>query len=225
MMLRRDCKLWSVRLKRPSVIFVVGAIGMLTYGQQKTLTVGDVPSTVSGKVFMSTPVVQLKKGEVRRANFIIGNGTQSVWDVRVHEFVMREHTIKYPVIGIVSCASSAADGGCSVIASTTVVTADLSAGEEVHSDGYMVQATRAVKAGEKVPTMLFIWKNGQSMTSIEASSEGKSKDDAAKQRPWLTIFDERLQPGDRTHIVDAWRSSKEAVVGLLAMKGMWTSDK
>jgi len=224
-MLLWNSKVSCARLKGSLLVFLVGATGILTYGQQKTLTVGDVPPAVSSKAFTTTPVVQLKKGEVRPANFIIGNGSQSVWDVRVHEFVTGGHKVRYPVLAIVNCSSSAADGNCSMVASTTVMTVDLKAGEEVYSDGYVLEATRAVKAGETVPTLLFIGKKGQSIMSIEAAPDAKDKGNSAKPQPWLTIFDERLKPSDRSQAVEAWRNSNATAASMLALPEMWKSDK
>src|SRR5258708_26320215 len=133
--------------------------------------------------------------------------------VRVHKFVIGGHPVKYPVLGSVNCkgAGSGADSNCTVFASTTVITADMRAGEVLHSGGYLLEATRVVKIGEAVPTLLFIGNKGQSILSIEAALKTKDKGDAAKPQPWLTIFHERLKPGDRTPILKAWRGAKKTL--------------
>lgn len=198
---------------------------MLAYGQQKTITVGDVPAAVTTKAFVNTPVVQFRKGEVRPANFVIGNGSESLWDVRAHEFVINGHSVRFPVLGIINCSGSTAGADCSVVASMTNMKVDLRVGEEAHYDGYVLEAARTVKAGETVPTLLIISKKGQSVISIEAAPDAKSKGEAAKPQPWLTIFDERLKQSDRTLTLGAWRDANETVASMLVVPGMLTPDR
>ena len=199
-----------LNLKIALTVFLIAGVGALSYGQDKAITVGDIPLKVSSKVFTTKPVATFEKGASEPAYFIIRSGGYEGWSVRMRDFVIGEQTVKYPVFGIVNCSGFDSTGYCTMIASTTVFTADIKAGEALRSGGYLIEAKRSVKAGEAVPTLLLIGNSSYSILSIEAAPATKEKGDAAKPQPWLTIFDERLKPGDRSLALETWRSSNVA---------------
>lgn len=200
-------------------MFLIGAAARLTYSQDRTITLGDVPPAVSSGAFATTTVLPLKKGDVLPAQFVFGHGCTSSWTVRVHGFVNGDRTAKYPVAGIINCTGSDSDS-FGVFASTTVIRADTRTNVAQHSGGYLIEANRAVKAGETVPTLLFMRNGIYSIMSIEPAQGQKGKSDAATTQPWLTAFDERLKPSDRTLILAAWRASNDTVAGLFVVPGL-----
>jgi hypothetical protein len=188
-------------------LFLSATVGTLTHGQDKTITV----PTLSAKAFVTTPAITLlKHGDA--GNLVIGSGRNTYWDERVHDFMIGGQTVKYPVFGIVPSSGSDSSGNFTVFASTTVIREDVNAGEVLRSGGYLVEAKRAIKAGEAIPTLLLTADlKAYSIISIDAAPKGKDKSDVAKPQPWLTIFRELATPRDRAMALEAWRISNETV--------------
>jgi hypothetical protein len=173
---------------------------------------------VSAAAFTTTAVLGLKGGKLP-ANLVIGNGCLQSWDVRTHVFLNGNHKITYPVIGIVGCTGSGSNG-ITVFAATTVFKADTRI-EPSRSGGYLIEPKQVVKAGDAVPSLLFIGKNFNSIVSIESVTGQKDKGDTSTVQPWLTIFDERLKPSERTAVLDAWRAANSYVATTLKIPGQF----
>jgi hypothetical protein len=206
-------------LKR--AVLVIGVVGTLTHGQERTITLTAVPPTVSTGAFTTIKVLALEEGHDLPAQFVIGQGCTSVWDVRVHAFVNGDRTVKYPVVGIVSCPQFGSTS-FGVFASTTSVKVDLKGDKASHTGGYLMGAKQAIKAGEAVPSLLFMRGDYYSIMSIEPLPRQNGKSDAATVEPLLTIFDEHLKQSDRALALRAWRASNDALSGgVLNVPGLW----
>ncbi|MGA9987143.1 MAG: hypothetical protein WBP69_05130 [Terriglobales bacterium] len=201
----------SPRFLKPVFVLAIGVVGTLAFGQDRTITLSAVPPTVSNGAFTTTKVLALEAGRTLPGQFIIGHGCTQVWDVRVHAFVNGDRTVKYPVIGIVSCPEFESRS-FAAFASTTSVKADLKAGQTSHSGGYLIAAKQAIKAGDAIPSLLFMRGDYYSIMSIEPLPQQNGKSDATLE-PFLTIFDERLKESDRTLALQAWRASNNALSG------------
>jgi hypothetical protein len=203
---------------RPTIalaLFLGATVGTLSLGQDKTITV----PTLSAKAFVTTPAIKLlRHGDA--GNLVMGDGRDTYWDERVHDFVIGGQTVKYSVFGIIPGSGSDSAGNFTVFASTTVIREDVRAGEVLRSGGYLVEAKRAMKAGESIPTLLLTTdQKAYSILSIEAApaTKGKDKRDAAKSQPWLAIFGEHATPRDRALALEAWRISNEIAANLRAI--------
>jgi hypothetical protein len=205
-------------VKRVLLIVLVGAWAAPAHGQGQSITIGLSPPAISTEAFSTDVAAPLQKGQTLAANFVIGGGCQSTWTVRAHAFGSGDRAPKFPVIGIVNCSGSAADG-FGVFAATTVVKGALRTGEVQHFAGYLVEAKRPVGANESVPTLLFMRKNLYSVISIEQLNQQKDTNKAAVAEPWLTIFDERQTPDDQRLVLETWRKSNDTVANLLAVPG------
>jgi len=206
-------------LKRASMVLLIGAGGALTYGQDRTITLSAFPATVSTAAFTTTEVLPPEKGQAVPAQFVIGHGCTQSWDVRVHAFVNADRTVKYSVVGLVNCPEFGSRS-FGVFASTTLIKMDLESNEASHSGGYLMESKRALKAGETVPSLLFMRGDYYSIMSIEPAQGKQDKGDAAAQ-PWLSIFDERLKQSDRTLALQAWQTANDTVPGMLNIPGMF----
>ena len=196
-----------IALKVTIVVFLFGAVGTLANGQ---ITLGDLPGAVSNKAFTSTPVAPLKKGTVLASSYIMDNwcGKQS-WGFDSYDFLIGGNTVTFPVIGLMDCSGSDSTGNYTVLASKTVFAVDIKAGELLHSGGYLIEAKRAIKAGETIPTLLFWGSGGDSFLSIEEAPKAEGNNSTAKPQPLLTIFDEHMKPNERTSVVGArWIAKK-----------------
>jgi hypothetical protein len=207
------------RARAASAVLLIGLVAALTYGQNQTITSGEVPPTFSNPAFTSNAVAPLKKGDALPANFVIGHGCMEAWDPRVHVFVNGDQTVKYPVSGVVNCSDSDS-GSFAVFASTTVIRTDMRADQASRANGYLIESKRAIKAGEAVPTLIFMGNGVYSIVSIESAHGQTDKGNTAIAEPWLTIFDTRLKPSDQLLVVQAWRASNETVTGLLSVPGL-----
>jgi hypothetical protein len=98
-------------------------------------------------------------------------------------------------------------------ASTTSVKMDLRAGEAARAGGYLIAAKQAIKAGDAVPSLLFMRGDYYSIMSIEPLPKQNEETDTAALEPFLTIFDEHLKEADRTQALQAWRASNNALSG------------
>ena len=212
--------IWTVVLEA----FLIGAAGVLANGFDvpsiaiyngrtflaAKLTISADYPPISKTAFISTPVLPIKKGTILPARGVVeAAGENQGWSISEHDFVIGARTVKYPVFGVVNFASI---GNFTVIASTTVIKVGLKAGEVLHSDGYLIEAKRAIKAGETIPTVCMEGKGGYSIISIDAVPQAKDKDAHAKPQPCLTLIDERVKLSDRTNVLEAWRLSNESVI-------------
>ncbi len=203
--------------KAASAVFLIVVVGTLAWSQDQN-SASSAPPTVSTAAFTTTAVLGLKGGKLP-ANFVIGNGCLQSWDVRAHVFLSGNHKITYPVVGVVDCTDSGSNG-ITVLAATTVFKADTRV-ESSRSGGYLIEPKQVVKAGDAVPSLLFIGKNFNSVVSIESVPGQKDKSDTSTAQPWLTIFDERLKPSERTAVLDAWRAANSYVSTALKMPGQF----
>jgi hypothetical protein len=79
---------------------------------------------------------------------------------------------------------------------------DIKAGEKLHSDGYQIEAKRAVKGGHSIPALLVIGSGAYSLVSIEAASDGK---------PWFAVFKDDMKPDARVSAIETWRIAKQHI--------------
>jgi hypothetical protein len=168
---------------------------------------------IAGKTFTSAPVVPLRKGAVLPSRGLIGvQGMDRMLSVRQHDFAIGPRTVKYPVIALMRCSNFPDTGSfVKVIASTTTFNVALKAGEVLHSGAYRIEATRAIHAGETVPTLRVVFGENVFILSIEGAQEAKNQADAALLQPRLTIVNEHAKPGDRDIAIEAWRKSNQSV--------------
>jgi hypothetical protein len=179
------------------------------------ITLGADFPPITSKLFTSTPVLPLKKGTVLPAKAVIAAlGMNQMWSVSQHGFAIGAATLKYPVTGLVRCSNFPNTGSFArVIASTTVIKVDLKTGGGLHSDGYWIEAKRAIKAGETIPTLRIVIGRNSYIVSIEEAPPATNKDAAGNPLPGLTIVREHGPPGDRDVALEAWRIANQSVRG------------
>ncbi len=203
------------RVGLPYFILVVAATSL---SAQSTISLGKIDGKVTSKAFASVPAVPIKLGTAP-ANFVIGSGTEQIWSLEDHEFAVGDRTLRYPLMGIVTGSKSDLSRNFQVIASTTTFNVELRAGAVLHIDGYVIESKRAIKAGDKVSTLLLV-SGDSSIFSMEGETgkEGGSMD--GKSQPWLTIFKETCKPANRAFAIDTWRITNSYVSALALMGGM-----
>lgn len=89
-----------------------------------------------------------------------------------------------------------------------------SAVAEVHYDGFVIRARRAVKSGDAIPVLVVSSASGGAMSvlSVEAS-EGATE--PSKAEPWFSAFPEATTMQDRAAVVEAWKVEKGYVASPL----------
>jgi hypothetical protein len=170
-------------------------------------------TTQDKAAFVNTPVVPFEQGRRLAAGIIlVSDGTVQSWSL-MKDCVIGERTVKYPVVGMVKFPDSGSTKGSviTVVVSRTVISEDIPLGAVLHSGGYLMEAKRAIKAGDIIPTLLIKGDTGDSIMSMEAAPNAVEKGDSGKPQPWLTIFDERPKDTERALALDGWRISNERV--------------
>jgi len=189
----------KIALRVATAVLLFTAAGTLANGQSGK-TIGDVLTTVSSKSFTTTLVTPYEKGK----SLVLDNSCgKQAWSYDSVDFVIGGKTVTHPVVGIVDCHDP--NFASTVLASKTVISVDIKAGEVLHLGGYLIDANRAIKAGETLPTLLLFSNGKYSIISIEEAPKGENKGDAAKSQPLLTFFDEHMDLSERTFAVEAWR--------------------
>jgi hypothetical protein len=200
-------------------VFLLLAASTTLASAQQTISLGNFDGRVSSKAFMSAPATPIKIGKALGANFVIGSGTKQIWSIEDHDFLVGTRTVTYPAVGIVDCSESDPAGNFTVIASTTTFAMDIKAGEVLHSDGYAIEASRSIKAGDRVPTLLLA--GGEfAIVSMEQGPKSENKVGDAEPRPWLTIFKETFKPANRAFALEVWDITNKYVSTLAIMKSV-----
>jgi hypothetical protein len=187
---------------------------------QQTISLGDFDGRVSSKAFTSVPAARIKTGAALSANFVIGSGTKQIWSIEDHDFLVGARIVTYPAMGIVDCSETDPVGNFSVIASTTTFATDIKGGEVFHSGGYAIKASRPIKAGEQIPTLLLVGGGEFSIVSMEQDQNPESKNGDTEPRPWLTIFKETYKPANQAFALEAWNITNKYVSTLAMMKSI-----
>lgn len=174
-------------------------------------------SPIVSKAFVTTPVEPLRKGRVLPAKGILGPlGLTQMWSLRSHAFAVGSQTLAYPVVGSVRCSNFSDIGSFTrVIASATQIKVALKAGEALHSGGYLIEASQAIRAGETIATLLVSFSGKTFILSLEEAAQSQKKELAAQPR-W-SIVSERASAADRAIALEAWRTANQsAKAGLYA---------
>ena len=142
-------------------------------------------SPIDNKVFSCTAVSQLKKGDVLAAKV---SNAQSWSEDEVKVF----GDVTYPILG---CSHGAA-----MYPAILKAKVDMKAGGIIRSGGYVIEAKRSVKAGDRIPVLVVggRWNpNMTSMLSVEVVH--------GTETPWFTAFSKDAKSGDRADAVAFWR--------------------
>jgi hypothetical protein len=175
----------------PSISMSRGPDGKMRTFLAGELSIGGDISPVDNKTFTCATVQPLKKGDKIAAR----TSDDQAWSADKFSFKIGDNTVAYPVMAMVKCS----DGNFQVLfAAKTTIKVDMKAGEVIHSEGFSIEAKRAIKAGETIPTILI----GDSPISIEADSQ--AQDSKAKPKPFLTIFKDDAKKEDRALALEAW---------------------
>jgi hypothetical protein len=158
---------------------------------------GDIPA-IETKSFTCTPVRKFKKGD-KVATMTSADGDQA-WSVEEHSFRVGTNQVAYPILALVKCS----DGAHGLFPSVLKINTDIRVGETLKSDGYQIEAMRAVKAGESISVL----RSGESLLSVETADAGKDRSEA---KPWFTAFKDDVKASARAALVEAWRTVNEHV--------------
>jgi hypothetical protein len=171
-------------------------------GKSRTFMVGeitmraDLPTTNTAS-FTSTPVHPLKKGDKVAAM----TAQDQAWSVDRHPLQVGRVDIAYPVLATVKCS----DGNFRTLYPAILkAKKDIRAGETLHADGYSIESSHAIMAGDSIPIIVV----SSSYLSLEASEGSKVQSQA---KPWLTVFKEDMKPEERSSAIEAWRIEAEHV--------------
>lgn len=160
---------------------------------------GDIDG-VTNKAFICRLLHPLKKGDKldSRMSFALGQG----WAFQTCPMRIGTQQVAYPISALVRCSDGKAQN---LFPAVMEVKIDIKAGEVVHSEGYQIESSRSVKAGESIPS-LFVGES--SVLSIETAEGTNTTKDV---RPCITAFKEDVKPNDRSTAIEAWRIEKERV--------------
>ena len=171
-------------------------------GKSRTFLAGeitmsaDLPTTDTPS-FTSTPINPLKKGDQVAAM----TSEDQAWSVAKLKMQVGKTEVAYPVLAIIKCAD---DDFRTLFPATFKAKKEIKAGETLHADGYSIESSRAIKAGDSIPVTFA----SNSYLSLEASEGNKDQKSA---KPWLIVFKEDMKPETRSLAIEAWRIVTEHV--------------
>jgi hypothetical protein len=185
--------------------------GERTYVDSQITLGVDYPA-LSNPVFVSMPVMRLKKGEVLPSRGVIGKlGMDRMLSLRQFEFSAGPRAVQYPVVGLMRCSNFSETGAfVKVIASKTALRANAKAGTGTHTGGYLIEAKHDFGARQTIPTVRVVVAERYFIFSIEEEPPNAAKLQTASQ-PVLTIAQEEASTRDRGIALEAWRLSNASV--------------
>ena len=163
---------------------------------------------IARKAFLSAPVIPLPKGTVLPTRGVVGPlGMDRMLTLRQQDFAIGTRTLRYPVIGMMRCSNFPYTGEfVMVIASTTLIHENVKSGEVLHTGGFLLQARRAFRAGEKLASVRVLFQQKQFFFSIEEAPEATG----AAPQPLLSIVQEHRSAADLDVALEAWRLSNQS---------------
>jgi hypothetical protein len=162
------------------------------------ISIGGNLAAVETKSFTCTPVQVIKSGDKIPAIYEIGEGKTKLWSVSTHPFQAGARQVAYPIAAVVPSSDGVGHG---LFPAVLKAKTDIKAGE-THLDSYLVEAKRAVRAGDFISMLFVMGDNTTSLLSLEAGSDGK---------PWFTAFKDDTKPGTRVSAIEAWRIAQQYV--------------
>jgi hypothetical protein len=180
----------------PSVSISTDKSGKTTTFLAGEISIGGDIAAIETKSFTCTPVQPLKKGAKVAAML----SDDQAWSADTHTLQIGTNQVAYPILAMVKSS----DGFHSLFPAVLKAKTDIKAGETLRSDGYQIEAKRAVKAGDSIP-VLFI---GDSLLSVEAATGAKNKGEA---EPWFAAYKDDTKASDHAALVEAWRLENEHV--------------
>ena len=118
----------------------------------------------------------------------------------MHSLKVGTNLIAFPIYAAVNCS----DGNWwALYPAILKAKTDIKAGAVLHSDGYQIETSRAVKAGESISVLLL---GDWFLLSIEAADGVRKRDDL---KPWLTVVKDDVKATDRASAFQAWRIEAE----------------
>jgi len=208
--------MWSVKLNRIPLGWIASIVVLATNpasAQNQSITANARVPSITTDSFATATAAEIKQGSLP-ASFVIGGGCTQAWSVHMHSYdETQSKSLRFPDIGTIKCSTGS--NGFSVYAATTTLKEDIRAGDTKRAGAYSIHSARAVKARTSVPTLLFFAAGGEAVLSIEPDRQ-----DATVPQPWLSIFDQRIKPGDRALIYTAWREARKTVATLIAVQGL-----
>jgi len=152
---------------------------------------------VDTKSFTCTPARPLKKGDTLATR---ASEAES-WSVASQSSKIGDKQMTYPFMGLVK----GSDGGRrAFFAATLSFKIDMKAGEVVHSEGYKIEAKRAVKAGEPIPAIYFF----SPIFSVEPAQGAKGD---AGEHPAVVISSDSATPGVLKPAEEVWQAFEKHV--------------
>jgi hypothetical protein len=163
-------------------------------------------SAFTNQAFACTPVRPLKKGDVLDADV----SSFEAWSKEKTSLLVgtNKETADHPVLGLVLGDTGVED---TIIPVRMEAKVDMKPGVPTRSKGWIVEANRAVKAGDTI-SAVFISAclrspddkdkliGGYAILSVEKNSKGN---------PWFTAFQEHLPSAFRTHATADWKKVLE----------------
>jgi hypothetical protein len=160
---------------------------------------------IAGASFRNTTVVPLPKGSVLPARGILGRlGLDRMLSLRQHDFTVGSRRQRYPVMSLMRCSNFPATGEfVQVIASTTTIRRNLKSGSVLQENGFQLETTRAIRRGEKLPSLRILFQHKKVLLSLEATAGPSPK-------PVLSISQDLMSAGERAIALEAWRFAQQS---------------
>ena len=124
-----------------------------------------------------------------------------VWSEDTVQLEDGNDVYQYPILAMVKCADGNYHGIFPAVLKTKV---NYKAGQLIHANGYAINASYPVKAGDVIPVLCIGNKEGDapSLLSIEATK-------GAGAKPWFSAFPDCATMKDNDIAISAWRTEKE----------------
>lgn len=163
------------------------------------LSVGHDIASVENKSFVCTVLKSLKKGDTIAAM----TSEDQAWSIQKESMEVGKQKESFSVMAM----AKGKDGAFHAFFPAWIeFKLDVAAGKTIHTNGFQIQATRSIKAGNRIPVILV---DMSSMLSIEPVEE--VKDSNTTLLPWLIVHEEDLNADKRSALIDIWRTATEHI--------------
>lgn len=197
-----------------SVVYAQNSQPAIVIRDGRTFLAGEVSiggdiSAIETNSFTCTPIQPFKKGD-KVAAMVSDN---QAWSVDKRLLQVGAIKVAYPILAMVKSA----EAFVVIVPGVLKTKTDIKAGAIVRSDGYQIETTRVLKAGDII-AVLFV---GESLLSAEAAEGAKDESEA---KPWFTAYEDGMEPNARSSAIEAWRIAGQYVAGSGSVPPTVSSD-
>ena len=158
----------------------------------------DLFRSITNKSFTCTVVMPLTAGDVIASQV----SSDQAWSVTTVPLLISTNNVQFPILASVTTSH----GRIAVLPAVLKLKIDIKAGEGLQTEGFYIETTRPLKAGDSIPVLFM--DGGPSIVSVESGDGSK---EGSKTKPWLTAYEASESSEERQAPIEAWKIERDHV--------------